>query len=72
MNQLWSNFKYFLFFPKFNFFDFMTMWLITTFAVGYSWWIFLLLLPAIFFSVAMEWRVRKENEDAQVSNGTVG
>ena len=50
----------------------MTMWLITTFAVGYSWWIFLLLLPAIFFSVAMEWRVRKENEDAQVSNGTVG
>lgn len=72
MNNFWYDLKYFLFFPKFNFFDYMAVWLITTFAVGYSWWLLLLLVPAIYFSVAMEWRVREENSNAQANNGTVG
>ena len=72
MKQLWYNFKYFLFSLKFNFFDFWAMWMITTFAVRDSWWLFLLLIPAIMFSVVMERRVREEKENAQVSNGTVG
>jgi hypothetical protein len=71
MKYFWSDFKYFLFYPKFNFFDFWTMCMITTFAMEYSWWIFLLMIPLILFSCAMEWRVRKEMENAQAGNGTV-
>lgn len=71
MKAFWKNFNYFIFYPKFNFFDYMMIWSITTLAVGYSWWFMLALVPVILFSAKMEWRVRKENDDAQASNGTV-
>lgn len=74
MNQLLTDIKYFLFYPKFSFFDFWSMWMITTFAVAYSWWLFLLMIPALVFSVAMEWRVKlkQEAENAKISNGKIG
>jgi hypothetical protein len=31
-----------------------------------------LIVPLIVFSVAMEWRVEKEKQDAQADNGTIG
>ena len=61
-----------LFTPRFNFFDFIAILTITTVAQLYSLWILLLIVPLIVFSVAMEWRVEKEKQDAQADNGTIG
>ena len=63
---------FFLFTPRFNFFDLMSILTITTVAQLYSLWIVLLIVPLIVFSVAMEWRVEKEKQDAQADNGTIG
>jgi hypothetical protein len=61
-----------LFTPRFNFFDLIAILTITTVAQLYSLWFLLLIVPLIVFSVAMEWRVEKEKQDAQADNGTVG
>jgi hypothetical protein len=61
-----------LFTPRFNFFDLISILTITTVAQLYSLWILLLIVPLIVFSVAMEWRVEKEKQDAQADNGTIG
>lgn len=71
MKAFWQDFKYFLFVSRFNFFDLVSILVITTVAQLYSLWLVLLIIPLTVFSAVMEWRVEKEKQDAQAGNGTV-
>jgi hypothetical protein len=71
MKAFWQDFKYFLFVSRFNFFDLVSILVITTVAQLYSLWLVLLIIPLTVFSAVIEWRVEKEKQDAQAGNGTV-
>jgi hypothetical protein len=72
MKTIFYYVGFFLFTPRFNFFDLIAILTITTVAQLYSLWILLLIVPLIVFSVAIELRLSKENLDAQADNGKIG
>jgi uncharacterized protein YbdZ (MbtH family) len=71
MKAFWTDFKSFLFTVKYNFFDLLSILVITTVAQLYSLWLVLLMIPVTVFSAMMGWRVEKEKQNAQAGDGTV-